>query len=140
MHKLITDDALWEIFNAERTKAWDSVDAEVGSPEWEQAAAKIDVINNICHAVMKMDGAKRTPSDEAKKPVWKSAESVIHETLANGTGRFRKEQWAAWVCPVCEWFVGEQYRPTWAKAHNQSKCNFCSRCGQRIDWEGVEEP
>lgn len=43
-------------------------------------------------------------------------------------------------CPTCGWFVGEQFIPSFAKhkPHNQKKCNFCSQCGQRIDWQGVE--
>lgn len=39
-------------------------------------------------------------------------------------------------CPVCGWFVGEQV-DVFGRKHNQMKKNFCSRCGQRIDWEGV---
>ena len=40
-------------------------------------------------------------------------------------------------CPVCDWFVGEQV-DIFGRKHNQQKKNFCDRCGQMIDWEGVE--
>ena len=38
---------------------------------------------------------------------------------------------------VCGWFVGEQV-DVFGRKHNQQKKNFCDRCGQMIDWEGVE--
>ena len=76
-----------------------------------------------------------------KKPIWKSGESVVFRDYTDGTGSANIERWAAWVCPVCGWFVGEQYIPAFAKLrpHNQKKCNFCSQCGQKIDWKSVEE-
>jgi hypothetical protein len=132
---------LWDCFNAERRKAWEGhEDAEVGSPEWNECAAKIDVINNICHYAANMNAAPRSDADKAMKPIWKSGESIVHSDYADGHGETKLHQWAAWVCPVCEWFVGEQFIPLWAgrKPHNQNKCNFCARCGQRIDWQSVE--
>lgn len=137
MHKLISDDKLWEIFDTERKKACEGVDAEVGTPEWNVAAGKIDVINSICGAVTDMNAAERTPTDEAKKPIWKEGISVVHSDYADGHGETARHGWAEWTCPVCGWFVGEQFIPSWTKhkAHNQRKSNFCSRCGQRIDWE-----
>ena len=50
---VISVDKLWDVFDIEREKAWDGVDAPVGSTEWNIAAGKIDVINNICGAVHK---------------------------------------------------------------------------------------
>ena len=40
-----------------------------------------------------------------------------------------------WICR-CDWFVGEQVE-VFGRKHNQQKKNFCDRCGQMIDWEGV---
>lgn len=34
------------------------------------------------------------------------------------------------------WFVGEQV-DVFGRKHNQMKKNFCDRCGQKIDWEGI---
>ena len=41
---VVSVDMLWDIFDRERARAWDGVDAQVGSPEWDVAAGKIDVI------------------------------------------------------------------------------------------------
>ena len=46
---------------------------------------------------------------------------------------------AWWVCPVCGWFVGERLVHSHIGTHDQQKSNFCSRCGQKIDWEGVQD-
>lgn len=70
---------------------------------------------------------KRIP----KKPIFKYGKSGSLVDYADGSGEYKVETWAEWVCPECGWFVGEQYIP---RRHNQRKCNFCSRCGQAIDW------
>lgn len=75
--------------------------------------------------------------DPGKPPVWKNGETVFHVSRADGTGGFEKNKWAEWTCPACGWFVGEQYIP---RHHNQQKSNFCSRCGQRIDWANAKSP
>ena len=70
-----------------------------------------------------------------KEPVFKVCESMIHTDYADGTSEWMTHKYLDWVCPVCGWFVGEQYVP---RRHNQSKSNYCSRCGQAIDWGAVE--
>mgnify|MGYP006872979199 CR=1 FL=1 len=133
---------LWNCFDAERRKAWEGHDnAEVGSPEWNECAAKIDVINNICRYVNHMNAAPRSNADKAIAPIWKHGDSLVHSDYADGSAETKVNHWAEWTCPVCGWFVGEQYIPSWTnhKPHNQQKCNFCSRCGQRIDWQTVEK-
>ena len=52
--EVISVDELWNVFDMERRRAWEGHDAEVGSPEWNIEAGKIDTINNICHAVYKI--------------------------------------------------------------------------------------
>lgn len=137
---VISVDELWVAFDSERRNAWDGVESEPGTPDWNIAAGKIDVINNICGFVYKMNAAERSDSDNAEPPIWKSGESLVHTDYADGHGETTLEKWAAWVCPKCEWFVGEQFRPKFLnKPHNQSKCNFCPRCGQRIDWAAAEK-
>lgn len=71
-----------------------------------------------------------------KRPVWKKGRSVICKDYADGHGEVEENKWADWVCPNCGWFVGEQYIP---RRHNQQKSNYCSRCGQAIQWENLEE-
>lgn len=75
-----------------------------------------------------------------KKPVWKNGRSIICKDYADGHGKIEENKWADWVCPNCGWFVGEQYIP---RRHNQQKSNYCSRCGQKINWgenlEGMED-
>lgn len=73
---------------------------------------------------------------EAKPPIWKEGKSVIHRDHVDGSASTVVNNWADWVCPVCGWFVGEQYVP---RKHNQQKCDFCSRCGQKIDWKAVDK-
>ena len=68
----------------------------------------------------------------AKRPVWKKGRSVICKEYADGQGEVEENKWGDWVCPNCGWFVGEQYIP---RRHNQQKSNYCSRCGQAIQWE-----
>ena len=72
----------------------------------------------------------------AKAPVFKTGDSLVHVSYADGHRGFETQKWADWTCPECGWFVGEQYIP---RRHNQRKCNFCSKCGQKIDWEAVKQ-
>lgn len=139
---VISVNTLWDIFETERERAWAGVTAKPGTPEWEIAAGKIHTINNICKSVYAMNAAERSSSDNAVPPIWKSGTSVVHTDYANGLVDTKLKNWAAWTCPKCGDFVGEQFIPSFAKqraAHNQHKCNFCSCCGQRIDWAKVEE-
>lgn len=39
---------------------------------------------------------------------------------------------------LADWSVGERVE-LFGRKNNQQKKNFCDRCGQKIDWEGVEE-
>ena len=71
---------------------------------------------------------KQTP----KRPVWKKGSSIICKDYADGHGEVEESKWADWVCPNCGWFVGEQYIP---RRRNQQKSNYCSRCGQAIQWD-----
>jgi len=70
--------------------------------------------------------------DPGRAPVWRIGESVIHADKADGSAENLVNRWAEWTCPECGWFVGEQYIP---RRHNQRKCNYCSRCGQKINWD-----
>lgn len=75
---------------------------------------------------------KAVDRNNSKRPVWKNGRSIIFKDYADGHGEVEESKWADWVCPECGWFVGEQYLP---RQHNQSKCNFCPKCGQAIKWE-----
>lgn len=134
----INVDKLWDIFDREREKAWEGVDAPVGSTQWDIAAGKIDVINNICSAVHSMNAVSRSSADKAERPIWKENESVVHIDCADGSAETKVSRWASWTCPVCGWSVGRQVN-VFGRKHNQEKRNFCPRCGQRIDWESVEK-
>lgn len=133
-------DELWDIFDKAREEAWKDVNAGVGEPDWEIAAGKIDIISYICHGVRGMNAAPRHTAETAKLPIFQDCESLVHIDCANGKSKNQINRYKSWICPECGWFVGEQYTPTWARGtpHNQRKCNFCSRCGQRIDWQSVE--
>lgn len=133
----VTVEDIFVIIDSERRKAWEGV-PQGELPE--TSIAKIEVLNNISSQLARMNCAPRHSGDEAKAPIWKSGASLVHTDYADGHGETNVNKWAAWCCPVCDWFVGEQFIPTWAKGkpHTQQKCNFCSRCGQRIDWEAVD--
>lgn len=133
-------DEIYDILDQERDKAWEGIDAPAGTPDWNVAVEKIKTINNICGSLRKLNAAPRHDTDIALKPIWESSESLVFSDYVDGTGSAELRRWAAWVCPTCGWFVGEQFIPSFAKhkPHNQKKCNFCSQCGQRIDWQGVE--
>lgn len=75
---------------------------------------------------------KTADRNNQKQPVWKNGRSTIFKDYVDGHGEAEENKWADWVCPECGWFVGEQYLP---RQHNQSKCNFCPKCGQAIRWE-----
>lgn len=135
---VISVDKLWNIFDLERSKAWEGVESPVGTPEWNVAAGKIDVINNICSAVHDMNAAPRSAADKAEKPVWKEGQSVVHSDYADGTAKTEIHKWCEWVCPVCGWFVGKTVK-VFDHWHTQEKSNFCSQCGQRVDWESVQD-
>lgn len=94
---VISVDKLWDIFDLEREKAWEGVEAPVGAPEWNVAAGKIDVINNICHAVHNMNTCSRSDGENAQKPVLKDGVSVVHSDYANGTAKTETQRWREWV-------------------------------------------
>ena len=71
-------DKLWDIFDREREKAWEGVEAPVATPEWNIAAGKIDVINNICDAVSSMNTSSRSNGEKDEKPVLKDGGRVLH--------------------------------------------------------------
>lgn len=135
---VVSVDKLWDIFDLEREKAWEGVDAPIGSQEWEAAAGKIDTINNICEAVHNMNTCSRSDGEKAQKPVLKDGVSVVHSDYANGTAKTETQRWREWVCPVCGWFVGERLVHSHIGTHDQQQSSFCSRCGQKINWEGIK--
>ena len=85
----------------------------------------------------KMDFVKNAVEKrKPKKPIWKNGSSIICKDYSDEHGEITKEKWADWTCPNCDWFVGEQYIP---RHRNQRKCNYCTKCGQAIQWEESEE-
>lgn len=93
----------------------------------------------ICGAVHSMNTSSRSNGEKAEKPVLKDGVSVVHSDYANGTAKTETLGWREWVCPVCGWFVGERLVHSHIGTHDQQQSNFCSRCGQKIDWEGVQD-
>lgn len=82
-----------------------------------------------------------TEKQTAKTPILKNVEGVSFVDYADGHGECEVTKWQDWVCPLCGWFVGQRYnRNNHGKIrfHDQRKSNYCNECGQKIDWEGVE--
>lgn len=69
-----------------------------------------------------------------KKPILKNREDRYFVDYANGYGEYKVTKWQDWVCPVCGWFVGERYNCSKDYSHDQKLCNYCSRCGQKLDF------
>ena len=65
-----------------------------------------------------------------KEPYFNEGVSVVGKSID-----MRINKWIEWCCPICGWYIGEQYVP---REHNQQKSNYCSRCGQAIDWDAVK--
>ena len=84
-----------------------------------------------------VDDELQGSEDPGKPPVWKRGRSMDHADMYHGSAANVENKWAEWTCPACGWFVGEQYIP-WH--HNQQKSDFCSRCGQKIDWANAKSP
>ena len=76
--------------------------------------------------------------DEGKEPILEEGRSTYHVLREDGTGGFETNEYLAWECPVCGWFVGELYsgHGMW---HVQGETSYCARCGQRIDWTKPDE-
>ncbi len=93
---------------------------------------------NYGYAIMVIQDVPTVAKDERlipKSPIFQKGESIAFVDYSDRTGDTRITKWAEWCCPSCGWFVGEQYVP---RRHNQRKSNYCSRCGQAIDWNAVE--
>lgn len=79
-----------------------------------------------------------TPSsaDIGIPPIQKTKRSMSHVLYSDGHGALESHEYTEWLCPVCDWFVGS-HRVT---HHSEKKkpCNFCTQCGQKIDWSGIE--
>ena len=73
-----------------------------------------------------------------KKPILKNGESGSFVDYKDGHGEYKVTKWQDWVCPICGWFVGQRYNRSQNHSHDQSKCNYCNECGQKIDWSDEE--
>ena len=69
-----------------------------------------------------------------RKPILKNGETGSFVDCENGHGEYRVIKWQDWVCPICGWFVGQRYNRSQNHSHDQRKCNYCNKCGQKIDW------
>lgn len=96
------------------------------------------IADYILSRLGKLDTVPSTDADGGLPPVSKKKTTVFHIHYADGRGSddIRREKHIAWVCPICGWFVGS-HRSTYVN-ENKKPCNFCTACGQRIDWTGIE--
>lgn len=105
-------------------------------PGYQHVGEDWSVGLNIAESIVY--SAESVKTDERlipKEPILKTGESLIGTDYIDKPGDTWISKWAEWCCPTCGWFVGEQYVP---RRHNQQKSNYCSRCGQAIDWDGIE--
>ena len=77
-----------------------------------------------------------TDADVGTAPVRRTKTATYHTLYANRRGAVKTKKYTAWLCPVCDWFVGS-HRVTHG-GEKRKPCNFCTRCGQRIDWADIE--
>lgn len=84
----------------------------------------------------KLETGLSTSADVGLPPKLKTKTSSYHTCYVDGHGEFKMEKYTEWLCPVCDWFVGS-HRVTYS-GENKKPCNFCTACGQRIDWTDIE--
>ena len=69
-------------------------------------------------------------------PILKTERSMAHVLYSDGHGALESQEYTEWLCPVCDCFVGS-HRVT-RYGEKKKPCNFCTQCGQKIDWSGIE--
>ena len=88
--------------------------------EWEKTPEHFDGVNPFCvaiHAVRQTTNAPETLKEEAVKPVVNVDE---------------------WVCGNCGTWL-ERQRMIHPSAILHDLCDYCPRCGKKVDWEVVEQ-
>jgi len=90
--------------------------------------AKLDSIIDYTQEINPLD------RDIGKEPKLEETVTTYHETRADGKSGFRQSTTTDWHCPNCGYFVGELYSG-YGRWHIQGEKSYCSRCGQKIDWE-----
>ena len=115
-----------------KAKADGAYQTNVGKMACDMAIEAIKEIQQYREIGTVEECREAVEKQKPKRPVWKKGSSVICKDYADGHGEVEENKWADWICPNCGWFVGEQYIP---RRHNQQKSNYCSRCGQAIQWD-----
>lgn len=104
---------------------------------------KYDIGTHIIRAIY-VDGATSVQKEMfellvknliPKQPVLKEKMSLFHTRKCRTQHELKCEKYKSWQCPTCHNEVGELYIPT---GQNKKKQNYCSKCGQKIDW-GVKQ-
>ena len=87
----------------------------------------------VRNLILRMPEMNMIDRDVGKEPILEQGSSLVHSTMADGTGKLENIPYLDWKCPTCKWFVGELYsgHGMW---HIQSETSYCARCGQKIDW------
>lgn len=80
--------------------------------------------------------AKSAIPDDGIKPVFKRRVDPVLCTYTDGSTGVEERGFADWCCGNCGEPVGEQYILT---KHDQKKCNFCPRCGLKVDWKAAKK-
>ncbi len=99
-------------------------------------AAKAIGADSLIESLNKLTTVVPPSAEEGMHPVRKTKRSLSHVSYTDGHGEIQSHEYTEWLCPVCDWFVGCHHKTT--QGENKKPCNFCTRCGQKIDWAGID--
>lgn len=64
-------------------------------------------------------------------PVKAVHKSIVHENRGDQPHTWRESECEVWECPCCG-------KTVWSGISIAKKSPYCSDCGQKIDWEDIE--
>ena len=98
--------------------------------------AKVLDADDLLEAMNKLGTINPPGADDGIPPIKTTERSISHVSYSDGHGEMKSRSITEWRCPVCNWFVG-RHRTT-GYDEKKKPCNFCTRCGQKIDWRSIE--
>jgi rubrerythrin len=77
-----------------------------------------------------------------RKPILKDGTNPNFVSYEDGHCEMKLRKWQDWVCPKCDSQIGERFNAHMINGnihfHDQNKCDYCPKCGQRISWKELQ--